>query len=76
MTKKFNRHFNRYLTESMDLDLNDRIISILPAEKKISICAWCDKDKSVTNHWLSKGFRTSHGVCKACEARMDAQLGG
>ena len=50
------------------------VLSEDPSEKMVSICAWCDKDKSVTDHYNTKGYTVSHGLCPACLEEQLAQL--
>ena len=37
----------------------------------VSVCAWCDSDKSLTNHLTGLGFKVSHGICEKCSATFN-----
>ena len=31
--------------------------------KFVTLCAWCDSSKKLTEYFISMGYRTSHGIC-------------
>lgn len=31
--------------------------------KWIELCAWCDENKIVTDKYICKGYKASHGIC-------------
>lgn len=59
MTKKFNKVFNS-IQESLEYQ---PITKVDDEQKKVNICAWCDRDKSITKKYASRGYMTSHGLC-------------
>jgi hypothetical protein len=34
----------------------------------VTICAWHDRDKSLTKKIESAGYKTTHGICEKCHA--------
>ena len=32
----------------------------------VLVCAWCDRDKTLTKHLTDLGFMVSHGCCEKC----------
>lgn len=47
----------------------EKILEHIPAEKFVSICAWCEcpngeTGKPFTDAWKKKGYNTSHGMCE------------
>lgn len=36
----------------------------------VTICAWCDPNKTLTRSIEAAGYRTSHGICDACAAKL------
>ena len=36
----------------------------------ITLCAWCDPDKVLTNQIKAMGYETSHGICEKCAERF------
>lgn len=32
--------------------------------KFVQLCAWCDNSKEITQDYLNRGWKTSHGMCK------------
>jgi beta-galactosidase GanA len=74
MTRKFQKTFKKYLKENA-AEASFAIIAVNNDSKIVKICAWCDRDKRVTNEWLKRGYTTSHGTCQSCYDRMNAELG-
>lgn len=73
MTNKFNKTFKKILTENIDID-DFSILGIDKDRKIVKICAWCDRDKTVTKQWVGRGYTTSHGTCESCYNKMMAEL--
>jgi hypothetical protein len=49
------------------LDVLDGLPGALPEPPEIVlVCAWCDRDKSLTKHLTDLGFSVSHGCCEKC----------
>lgn len=46
---------------------NNAVLNLDHDKKIVSICAWCDKDKTETKKWERKGYKLSHGICQKCE---------
>lgn len=65
---KFNSLYTKLL-ESCCKEKNG-VLNINHDKKFVSICAWCDKNKSESKKWHEKGYKISHGICKACEDSM------
>lgn len=73
MTKKFSKYVNNFLKESLEFK---KLLGIDENQKKVSVCAWCDKDKKIADLFESKGYSISHGVCPAHEKMLEDSLSG
>lgn len=40
----------------------------------VVICAWCPDSKTRTRQLVLEGKQVSHGMCLACQTKMEAQL--
>ena len=40
----------------------------------VTICAWCDADKSLTKKIKAAGYKTTHGICDSCHANEIKKL--
>ena len=41
----------------------------LAAGERLTVCAWCDADKTTTRQLQRLGFDISHGLCEDCAAK-------
>lgn len=44
--------------------------AVADAIPPVTICAWCDADKATTRRIEAAGYRTSHGICEQCAAKL------
>ena len=40
----------------------------------VTVCAWCDKDKSLTQKLTAAKYTVSHGICEKCSANEIKKL--
>jgi hypothetical protein len=50
-----------------------RVLTLHP-ERIVTICAWCPDSHRRTNAAVASGYVVSHGMCPACQHRMNAEL--
>jgi len=43
---------------------------LIPMGEVLTVCAWCDQDKDVTNRLKQAGYKVSHGVCQKCSGNF------
>ena len=43
--------------------------AIVPLGSMVTVCCYCDRDKTITNELLDAGYKTTHGACESCAKR-------
>ena len=43
---------------------------LVPPGSCLKVCAWCDRNKTLTGLLERAGHRVSHGICETCSVSM------
>ena len=45
-----------------------------PAGSLLTICAWCDPEKTLAQSLIAQGYRLTHGVCEKHKAEFGKKM--
>lgn len=68
-TKKANKDETPAIKENL-IPEPKPVSSVDKKNKFAVVCAWCDRDRKITNNYHAKGYTVSHGMCEHCMELM------